>query len=57
MKNVSECAVCAWRKDCKMKYTYETSGLYCKEFTKDVTLFAPKEKPAADGGKGNEEKK
>ncbi len=43
MNKNSECAVCAWRADCKLKYTYQSSGLNCKEFTKDLTLF-PQEK-------------
>jgi len=41
METATECAVCAWRKDCKLKYSYEASGLHCKEFTKDVSLFPP----------------
>lgn len=43
MNKTSECATCAWRADCKLKYNYETSGLYCKEYTKDLTLFPPEE--------------
>jgi len=49
MNKVSECAVCAWRKDCKLKYRYESSRLYCKEFTRDLTLYERKE--AADTDK------
>ncbi len=51
MKKIEECAICAWRGDCKKKYTYEKSGLYCPDFTRDVALF-PEEKP-----KGPETKK
>jgi len=51
VKNVTECAVCAWRKDCKMKFTFETSGLYCKEFTRDAALYPADPKDAGDGDK------
>jgi hypothetical protein len=42
MRRMEECAVCAWRKDCKIKFKYEGGGLNCPEFSKDVSLF-PKE--------------
>jgi hypothetical protein len=45
MKKMEECAICAWRKDCKMKYSFETSGLYCKDFSRDVSLFPEEKKP------------
>ena len=48
MKTVIECAVCAWRRDCKLKYSYEASGLHCKEFTKDVSLLPPKTEAQQD---------
>ncbi|MBI3795290.1 MAG: hypothetical protein HY280_11285 [Nitrospinae bacterium] len=45
MNNVEECAVCAWRKDCKLKFSHEGTGLHCKEFSKDVSLFPPEKAP------------
>ncbi len=38
-QGVSQCAVCAWRGVCKLKYRYESSPtLHCREFTPDVSL-------------------
>jgi len=35
------CAVCAWRADCKKKYTYEQgSVIKCADFTRDLALPA-----------------
>ncbi|MBI5637188.1 MAG: hypothetical protein HZA03_04370 [Nitrospinae bacterium] len=47
MKKVTECAVCAWRAECKIKFSYESSGLYCKEFTRDLA-FGPAEEDVPD---------
>jgi hypothetical protein len=41
------CAVCAWRGDCRKKFTI-TSALHCHDFTRDVTL---KETPPDDDEK------
>jgi len=38
MEKVTECAMCAWRKDCKIKFSYEGKGLYCREFTRDLSI-------------------
>ncbi len=46
MEKLTECAVCAWRKDCKLKYSYESSTLHCKEFTKDLALYKQEKAPA-----------
>jgi len=33
-----ECAVCAWRAACNLKFKYEgSSSLHCPEFTRDVS--------------------
>lgn len=33
------CAVCAWRVDCKKKYSYQQgSVIKCAEFTRDLAL-------------------
>ncbi|MEW5911180.1 MAG: hypothetical protein AB1814_01380 [Thermodesulfobacteriota bacterium] len=35
------CAVCAWRVDCKKKYTYQQgSVIKCADFTRDLALPA-----------------
>jgi len=36
-----ECAVCAWRATCNLKFRYESSELHCREYSRDVTLVAP----------------
>lgn len=38
------CAICAWRGDCKKKFTVESSGqLNCPDYTRDVQF--PKDDP------------
>jgi hypothetical protein len=38
------CAVCAWRVDCKKKYSYEQgSVIKCPDFTRDQALPEPHE--------------
>lgn len=38
-KGISYCALCAWRRDCQLKYRFQDSpALYCKEYTRDVTI-------------------
>ena len=35
------CAVCAWRRNCKKKFSSSSSGtgvLYCTDFTKDLSI-------------------
>lgn len=32
------CVVCAWRKDCRKKHRYQSSGLRCPDYTRDITL-------------------
>lgn len=35
----SICSICAWRKDCLKKYSFDSSGpTQCAEYTRDVTL-------------------
>ncbi|MBI5748942.1 MAG: hypothetical protein HZA00_07435 [Nitrospinae bacterium] len=36
---IIECAVCAWRATCNLKFKYEgSSSLSCPEFTRDVSI-------------------
>ena len=40
------CAVCAWRRNCKKKFSTSSGGaLYCSDFTKDLSI---KEEPDMD---------
>lgn len=33
------CSVCAWRADCKKKYSYQQGGtIKCPDFARDMTL-------------------
>jgi len=35
------CAVCAWRKDCLKKFSFDTSGpVKCADYCRDLTLPA-----------------
>ncbi len=38
-QGVRECAVCAWREGCRLKWRNEPNGaLFCPEFTFDLRL-------------------
>ena len=38
-ERVSYCSLCAWRRDCKIKYRFqENPSLYCREYTRDLTI-------------------
>ena len=38
------CVVCAWRLDCKKKYSYEQGSIIkCADFTRDATKPAQEE--------------
>ena len=40
------CAVCAWRRNCKKKFSTSSGGaLYCSDFTKDLSI---KDEPDED---------
>lgn len=46
-EGVRECAVCAWRETCRLKWRNEPSGaLFCPEFTLDLRLSQAKEREA-----------
>jgi hypothetical protein len=32
------CSVCAWRADCKKKYSISGRDMRCADFSKDITL-------------------
>jgi len=33
------CVVCAWRMDCKKKYSFQTGGsTRCPDYTRDMTI-------------------
>lgn len=37
------CSVCAWRQDCKKKFSYQQSGATkCPDFTRDAALSGDK---------------
>ncbi|VAX17924.1 hypothetical protein MNBD_NITROSPINAE02-625 [hydrothermal vent metagenome] len=38
--SAKECAVCAWRAKCNLKFNYQASDNHCKEYTRDVTMPA-----------------
>lgn len=39
------CAVCAWRADCKKKFSYDSGGpVKCAEFTRDVACKSDEER-------------
>lgn len=43
------CSVCAWRADCKKKYSYEQGGFTkCPDYSKDMTIHA--ESKSSDEG-------
>ncbi len=39
--SASECAICAWKANCNLKFAQQSSDLYCKEFTRDIRLGKP----------------
>ena len=47
------CAICAWRADCRKKFTV-TNALHCPEYTRDVTI---KEAAEAESDNHNQEEK
>ncbi len=47
----SLCITCAWRKDCKKKYSY--TGGDCLDYTKDLTLDSDDE---VENEKGNKKR-
>ncbi len=42
MEFVKQCIICAWREFCKKKY-YMQEGLFCPDFTKDLSLDKEKD--------------
>ncbi len=56
-EGVRECAVCAWRETCRLKYRNEPNGaLFCPEFSPDLRLRRadPKKTPPSPEGRGGE---
>lgn len=46
-EGVRECAVCAWRETCRLKWRNEANGaLFCPEFTLDLRLSQAKDTEA-----------
>lgn len=43
------CIVCAWRADCKKKFTVSGKDIRCPDFTRDVSI--PEEKEEIQEGK------
>jgi hypothetical protein len=58
-EGVRECAVCAWRETCRLKWRNEANGaLFCPEFTPDLRLALAKkereeEPPIPDSRNGS----
>jgi len=48
--SVKECAVCAWRAGCNLKFDYQGSELHCREYTRDVLLPETVKKPEDETG-------
>jgi len=45
---IVECAICAWRATCSLKFKYEgSSSLHCPEFTRDLSIPSSNESPIA----------
>jgi len=39
------CVVCAWRKDCLKKFSFQSSGgRRCPDYTRDLTIKSPEDK-------------
>jgi hypothetical protein len=41
--NIECCMVCAWRENCKKKFTISEGGLNCPDFSEDMTLKKKRE--------------
>ncbi|HAM51226.1 MAG TPA: hypothetical protein DCP92_11255 [Nitrospiraceae bacterium] len=47
------CAICAWRQDCKKKFTLSGRDIRCPEFVKDLSIREPESRHDDEaGGKG-----
>ncbi len=57
METVTECAICAWRKDCKIKFYYEGKGLFCRDFTRDISIKTGNASPKAVADPAEKKKK
>lgn len=50
MEERTICAVCAWRADCKLKFSYDSGGpIRCPEYTRDLSIKEEPEDAADDG--------
>lgn len=38
------CAVCAWRKDCRKKFSVSGRDVHCPDFSRDINIEMEKEK-------------
>jgi hypothetical protein len=43
----SLCAICAWRGDCNKKFM-QGNGVYCPDYTRDLTIRAAKDEIKED---------
>jgi hypothetical protein len=41
------CAICAWRGDCNKKFMHG-NGVYCPDYTRDLTIRAAKDEMKED---------
>ena len=55
-QGVRECAVCAWREGCRLKYRNEPNGaIFCPEFSPDLRLQQTKSKEMPSSSEGLEQ--
>jgi hypothetical protein len=41
--DVEICAVCAWRTDCKKKFSVSGKDIHCSDFVRDISIEEKKE--------------
>lgn len=54
-EGVRECAICAWRENCRLKYRNEPNGaIFCPEFSPDLRLQRAESKGMSSSSEGLE---
>jgi|ETNmetMinimDraft_30_1059905.scaffolds.fasta_scaffold1384380_1 hypothetical protein len=55
-QGVPYCSLCAWRKDCKLKFRYQgDTSLFCKEYTRDLGIKIGERVDAEEEGTGRDD--